>query len=209
MNELVVLDDEKGIPVIDSRLLAETLGMDHSSLKRLAREHEDEIGILGFENQVLTGSAGQPEKYGLLDEFQVTSLLMLVRNSDVSISAKMKLVRSFFIMRSNIQIAQNAAQALINTRFESQIKKLTDDARKVDDCLQAHIEQIVAEECRGTETAEDLRKARTVLDDTTKSLWENGASDQEHWEVTRAVLRYLVAHDAQLSAYLKKMGMKV
>jgi len=216
MNELVVLDEEKGIPVMDSRLLAETLGIEPRSLRQLMKEHETEIGETTFQMSIPTGLGGRTEEYALLNERQAMRILMFTRNSEESIQAKLALVDAFFTMRSNIQITQNAAQALINRKNEERLARIEEQNKVVSlelaehqDCLQSHIEQILVEECRGTEIAEDLRKARLVLEDTTKTFWECGASDQEHWEVTRAVLRYLIAHDSQLAAYLKKMGMKV
>jgi len=91
----LVLD--KSEPRIDSRLLAQHLGIQHeSSVKTLTAYADDfrELGILRFQIGEIKGR-GQPERYALLNEDQAYLLLTYSRNTKRVRDLKVKLVKAF------------------------------------------------------------------------------------------------------------------
>ena len=66
---LVEIDHE---PRVDSRLIAEQLGIQHQNFRELIQSYQadfEEFGILLFETGEIRGR-GQPEKFALLNEDQ-------------------------------------------------------------------------------------------------------------------------------------------
>jgi phage regulator Rha-like protein len=98
MSSLTVVE-QQGILVVDSRLIAEELGLNHSDwVKNVIKKYqsllEANFGILRFENGEIRGR-GQPEKFAWLLEDQATFLMTLSRNTEQVISAKINLVKAF------------------------------------------------------------------------------------------------------------------
>ena len=95
MNLPVVL--KKGEARIDSRLLADPLGVEHSSVMRLLTNYKadfEEVGILRFQIGEITGR-GQPQKYALLNEDQCWLLLTFSRNTKKVRRLKVQLIQAF------------------------------------------------------------------------------------------------------------------
>jgi hypothetical protein len=91
---LVVIDQE---PRIDSRLIAQQLGVEHESFRKLVYQYQadfEEFGILRFEIGEIKGR-GQPEKYALLNEDQSYLGLTYTQNTEQARTLKKKLVRTF------------------------------------------------------------------------------------------------------------------
>lgn len=91
---LIVKKDE---PRIDSRVLAEHLGIEHPSLMRLIRDFRadfEQFGIIGFEIRKIA-SRGRPEQSALLNEDQCYLLLTYSRNTKKVRALKGQLVRAF------------------------------------------------------------------------------------------------------------------
>lgn len=92
--------DHQGTLVVDSRLIAERLGIQHGNLLETLRKHQDRIesrfGVVPFQTAKPKGSAGgRPETYALLSESQATVLMTLSRNTDEVIECKLDLVEAF------------------------------------------------------------------------------------------------------------------
>lgn len=87
--------------VVDSRLIAEELGIEHESFMRTLDNNKDvaeeAFGVFRFEiGKPVTGSkGGRPEKYVLLTEDQATFLMTLSRNTPEVVQCKIKLVKAF------------------------------------------------------------------------------------------------------------------
>jgi phage regulator Rha-like protein len=83
MSVLVVFEND-GELVVDSRLIAQELGIEHESFVRTITNYEylivEEFVFLRFEIGEIQGR-GQPEKYYLLTEDQATFLMTLSRNT--------------------------------------------------------------------------------------------------------------------------------
>lgn len=92
--------EQDGILVVDSRLVAERLGIEHRSFMRTIDRYIDKIqalGVLRFEiAKPAEGSAGgRPERYCLLSEPQSTFVMMLSRNTDMVVECKLNLTQAF------------------------------------------------------------------------------------------------------------------
>jgi hypothetical protein len=82
---------------VDSRLIADQLGIQHESSMRLIRGYKadfEELGILRFEIGEIIGR-GQPEQYALINEDQAYLLLAYSRNTKKVRSLKVNLVKAF------------------------------------------------------------------------------------------------------------------
>lgn len=92
--------------VVDSRLIAEELGIYHSNLIETIKAHQTEIeqdfGIILFETGKLN-TAGRPTKLAFLTEDQATYVMTLSRNTDQVRLAKRNLVKAFSAARLKLQ----------------------------------------------------------------------------------------------------------
>ncbi len=94
---LVVVDQE---PRVDSRLIAEQLGVEHKNTRELIEKYLpdfEEFGVCPFETaKPLQGSlGGRPEKFYLTNEDQSYLLLTYTQNTPQARDLKKRLVRSF------------------------------------------------------------------------------------------------------------------
>ncbi|BDA74403.1 hypothetical protein CAL7716_085690 [Calothrix sp. PCC 7716] len=101
MSDLLVVE-KFSLLVIDSRLIADELGLSHSTwMTNVVKKYESKIeanfGVIHFENgKPETGSkGGRPELFAWFTEEQATFLMTLSRNTDQVIEAKIKLVKAF------------------------------------------------------------------------------------------------------------------
>lgn len=86
--------------VVDSRLIAGELGIEHRALRQTIEKYIDEIqefGVVAFQmSKPLEGSSGgRPERYCYLNEEQATFLMTLSRNTSQVIACKRNLVKAF------------------------------------------------------------------------------------------------------------------
>lgn len=87
--------------VVDSRLIAEELGIEHESFLRTIDTYktlaEIEFGVFRFEiGKPPEGSkGGRPERFALLTENQSNFLMTLTRNTPQAVQCKLKLVKGF------------------------------------------------------------------------------------------------------------------
>lgn len=98
--------------VVDSRLIAEQLGIEHRSFLQTLDDYktqmEQAFGFLRFENAEIQGR-GRPGRYALLTEDQATFVMTLSRNSDEVVQCKLKLVQAF--SRAKQVLRQRQAQS--------------------------------------------------------------------------------------------------
>lgn len=97
MSELSIFEDG-GKLYVDSRLIAERLGIEHESFLRTLDTYETQIqqafGFLRFEIGEIQGR-GRPARYAFLDEDQATFVMTLSRNSPEVVQCKIELVQAF------------------------------------------------------------------------------------------------------------------
>jgi phage regulator Rha-like protein len=87
--------------VVDSRLVAERLGIEHDNFLQTVQNYEIQIeqafGVLLFETGKPSGGVkgGRPQKYALLTEDQATFVMTLSRNTSEVVQCKIDLVLAF------------------------------------------------------------------------------------------------------------------
>ena len=121
MNTIVTLNESQ-CPVTTSMIIAEHVGMEHSSVIKLIRNNLfdfNEFDNIGFEIQYSTG-AGRPTEYAILNEQHATLLITYMRNSEVVKKFKKTLVKAFFDMRNEL----NNRQASVGDLSRMDILKL-------------------------------------------------------------------------------------
>jgi len=101
MSELKVQELDQKL-VVDSRLIAIELGVNHSDWFRnvvikYQQEIEAEFGVFRFENgkPLKASSGGRPERYAFFTEEQATVLMTYSRNTEQVRKCKRKLVKAF------------------------------------------------------------------------------------------------------------------
>lgn len=88
---------DDGIPRVDTRPIAERLGIQHENLMGNISNYSDkfqQFGILRFETGEIKGR-GQPQKYVLLNEDQMIFAMTLSRNTPEVVQLKADLVMAF------------------------------------------------------------------------------------------------------------------
>ena len=100
--ELVVL--EKNKPVTTSLIIAKGVKTEHHSVITLIRRHIknlEEFGTLEFQ---VRKSGGRPLEFAILNEEQTTFLITCMRNTEIVIDFKIKLVKDFYKMKNTISV---------------------------------------------------------------------------------------------------------
>lgn len=108
MSELTV-ENKDGILVVDSRLIAEELGIEHKTLMENINTHiskiESAFGAVSVEPRELKTTQGNTvsKRVAFLTEDQATFVMTLSRNTDKVIDAKIRLVTAFSRAKSALQ----------------------------------------------------------------------------------------------------------
>lgn len=91
---LVIL--QENVPLTDSRIVAEKLGIDHQNffamIKTYQKEVEEEFDFIRFKQ---IKSQGRPQKYALLTEDQAYTYLTFSQNTEQARQCKILLVKAF------------------------------------------------------------------------------------------------------------------
>jgi phage regulator Rha-like protein len=100
MNQITIVE-VAGELVVDSRIIAEQLGIEHKHFVRNIRSHqtviEEHFGVLSFETAKPSEDSlgGRPETFVWLTESQSTFVMTLSRNSPKVLICKVGLVKAF------------------------------------------------------------------------------------------------------------------
>lgn len=121
--------------VIDSRLIAKELGIQHKNFLQTIRNHLtviEEDGQVMFETAPVTNTVGArlEQVFCYLNENQATFVMTLSRNTPKVIQCKQNLVRAFFEARKALQevIAPTVQQLMEqNERLQRRIQELEGD----------------------------------------------------------------------------------
>lgn len=153
--------EKEGQLVVDSRLIADELGIEHRSFKRTIDDYktqtEQAFGILRFENAELN-DVGRPEMYYLLTEDQATFLMTLSRNTEQVVKAKINLVTAFSKAKSALlSIKQQAETALNQTILAEVLLRL--DNLQID---HERLNQLQAEKDKLAHEREELHTASQI-----------------------------------------------
>lgn len=130
------VQDKEGVLVVDSRVIAERLGIQHDNFLQTLEAHRASIeaafGIILFETGKIEGR-GRPSKYTLLTEEQATALMTLSRNTPQVVELKIALVQAFSEARkarSTVLSAPPNKYALMRT--------MLDQIEALDETVQHH-----------------------------------------------------------------------
>jgi phage regulator Rha-like protein len=109
MNEITIVE-VAGELVVDSRIIAEQLGIEHKSLLKLVRKHQAKIeakfGKVRFEIsdiEMPNGGTRQEVAFAWLNEGQITALMTLCRNTDRVVDLKFDLVEKFSAQKKQLE----------------------------------------------------------------------------------------------------------
>jgi phage regulator Rha-like protein len=127
MSDLSIFDIGSGILVVDSRLIAEGLGIEHESFMKTIRKYqsqaEQSFGIIRFEIGKLETS-GRPPEYALLTEEQATFYMALSRNTPEVVQLKADLVRKFSAAKQLLR--QQGIQQQHTTIYIQRLENMAD-----------------------------------------------------------------------------------
>jgi phage regulator Rha-like protein len=97
-NNAIAILEEGNLLLVDSRLIAERLGIEHESFLKTLDTYQSQVeqafGILRFEIGKIDGR-GRPARYALLSEDQATFVMTLSRNTAKVVQCKIDLVVAF------------------------------------------------------------------------------------------------------------------
>jgi anti-repressor protein len=97
-NSSLQVTEQNGDLVVDSRLIAMRLGIEHRAFMQTLKRYQDKIearfGVITFEmsKPLEGGQGGRPEKYTLLTEDQATTLMTFSKNTEIVVDCKLDLV---------------------------------------------------------------------------------------------------------------------
>lgn len=104
MNDIVFLNEQKE-PVTTSLLIAEGAGVEHRAVLQLIRNYINdfnELGRVAFKMLPFETAGGtQKREIAELNEQQTTFIFTLMRNSEIVVQFKKRLVKAFYEMRNN------------------------------------------------------------------------------------------------------------
>ena len=134
MNELVFLKNEQ--PVTTSLIVAEGTDNDHKSVIRLINEYkadfEEDWGAVRFSDLKSTNPlGGRPTRVAILNEPQATFLITLLRNNEIVVRFKKKLVAQFYQMREILLNRQNTQWQELRTASKVGYKELSAAVREL------------------------------------------------------------------------------
>jgi phage regulator Rha-like protein len=163
MSDLILqITEQNGDLVVDSRLIAVRLDIEHESFMRTIKKYESKIeqrfGVIRFEIGEIKGK-GQPEKFAFLTEDQATTLMTFSKNTDAVVECKLDLVEAF-----------SKARQIIKTVIPQQQEHI----RELE--LRLALAQAEANAAIAQKTLLDTRKAVTEMSNQTVSALILGAT---------------------------------
>ncbi len=111
----IVMFDDDGNIVVDSRVISKKLGIKHASFLRNIRKHEAYVAEFGpiVRKSEKANDFGRQLKYCLLNEAQALFVMTLSRNTDQAVDCKIELVQALSkakaALKTLIQPTENLA----------------------------------------------------------------------------------------------------
>lgn len=131
MKDLIQIELKEGIQVIDSRIIAKGININHKSLMETIRKYQqdlEDLGTLPFETEVWKHKTGATTQvFCYLNELQCHFLITLSRNTKEVVSFKKGLVIAFHEAKQQL-----ANQNYVSFEFlESRLKKYSIEQREI------------------------------------------------------------------------------
>lgn len=107
---IIQIAEQDNVLVVDSRLIASDLGIQHDNFRELIETHklkiEARFGICRFQTDksLTEGVAGRSQKFYWLTELQATAMLTLVSNTDRAVDLKFDLVAKFDAAKKRLKV---------------------------------------------------------------------------------------------------------
>jgi len=125
------INESNGVLVVDSRLVAQELGVNHGDWFRnvvikYQQEIEADFGVFRFENDkpVKASCGGRPERFAFLTEEQATVLMTYSRNTERVRHCKRQLVKAFTEAKKIIkQVIPAQAQEIEKLKLELEVAR--------------------------------------------------------------------------------------
>ena len=125
------INERNGVLLVDSRLLAQELGVQHRSfyqklILKYQKEIEEDWGVLRFEIAKPTegSQGGRPERYALLTEQQSYLILTYSKNTEQARQCKRNLVKAFDEAKKLIkQVIPAQAQEIEKLKLELEVAR--------------------------------------------------------------------------------------
>ncbi len=136
----LTVSERDSVLVIDSRLIAESLGIAHKNLLATIEKYKQQIestfGIIAFETR--KSKRGKPEKFAWLTEQQSTFLMTLSRNTEKVVQCKLELVKAFDEAKKIIkQVIPAQAHEIEKLKLELEVAKAQRGAAEAQERLMA------------------------------------------------------------------------
>ncbi|TAE13731.1 MAG: hypothetical protein EAZ95_10795 [Bacteroidetes bacterium] len=179
-NDLFPIIEHEGVHVVDSRLIAEALGVNHSDwFRNIILKHQNKIeakfGALRFENGVLKHKSYQGStriRYAFLTEDQALFIATLSKNTEEVIDLKASLVLSFSKMRKELE--NNDLAVLQKTVHE--LFQLVLANQQTTNMHIGHLQRAVIDACKDIQslkgqiefTAQWLEEVNKMVEELTK-----------------------------------------
>lgn len=126
MKELIIIEDN--IPLADSRIVAEKLGVEHESFFRLVTEYqkevEDDFGSIRFRIGLKSGpkKGGKSPRYALLNEGQANTLMSYTQNTEKARACKRLLVKAFLEAKELLSRQQQELPVYFNKQTQDRCR---------------------------------------------------------------------------------------
>ena len=139
------INERNGVLLIDSRLLAQELGVQHRSfyqklILKYQKEIEEDWGFLRFQIAKIAESSqrGRPEKYALLTEQQSYLALTYSKNTEQARQCKRNLVKAFDEAKKLIEkVIPAQTQEIEKLKLELEVAKAQKEAAHAQERLMA------------------------------------------------------------------------
>jgi phage regulator Rha-like protein len=147
MSSLTV-SEIQGQLVVDSRLIAEELGIAHRGLRQTIEKYLTELqefGVVTFEmsKPLEASQGGRPERYCYLNEEQATFLMTLSRNTPQVVTCKQQLVKAFSKAKQAIKESVSQPSAPLPHRDATE---LTHTAIAIENINNLTLQQLLRDE---------------------------------------------------------------
>jgi phage antirepressor YoqD-like protein len=130
VNDLIKIEEVKGEPRIDSRLISNELGVENRATIQIINKYKERLGDYGevtFQMlPSLNHDSKQKENVCFLNEMQATFLVTLSKNSENAVSLKQKLVESYHYYKSK-------NQPVLPKTFSEALQLAADQAKKLEE----------------------------------------------------------------------------